>query len=133
MKEKDIPCTLFSERFEQVYFHLGIFCYLYFRSEGKGVSTEEFLAETQSCHTEEIINFLQTQELLAVHTDRLHLNVSLFFSLSIWDLLIRVEPWIQRLPGVAASVCDTEKQAYQTIKEFTQTHTLSDFYVGHLW
>ncbi|MCD8032519.1 MAG: hypothetical protein LUF85_17290 [Bacteroides sp.] len=58
MKEKDIPCTLFSERFEQVYSHLGTFSYLYFLSEGKGVSIDEFLTKTQYSDTEEIVGFL---------------------------------------------------------------------------
>ncbi|MCC8186246.1 MAG: hypothetical protein LIP08_01710 [Bacteroides sp.] len=133
MKEKDIPCTLFTERFEQVYSQLGTFSYLYFRSEGQGVSPEEFQANTQSCDTEEIIGFLQSQELLTTETARLHLNVPLFFSLSVWDLLIRVEPWIQQLPGEISPALSTEKQAYQAIREFTQTHTLSDSYVGHIW
>ncbi|MCD8079354.1 MAG: hypothetical protein LUF04_02760 [Bacteroides sp.] len=134
MKEKDIPCTLFSERFEQVYSQLGTFLSLYFLSEGKGVSIDEFLAETQYCDTEEIVCFLQGQEILIEEKDRLHLNVPLFFSLSVWDLLIRVEPWIRRLPVVNSAGLSTEKKAtYQAIREFTQTHALSDSYVRPIW
>jgi len=112
----------FSSWFQIVYDHLAIFSYMSASILYAGVKKTEYLAQTQliSPDTESVISLLTSNGIIDERVDLLFLNKNKFFQLSIWDLLVICEPWLQQgsPPGLPESD-DSFVEFFQSTKLFT--------------
>lgn len=112
--------VLFSERFQMVFEHLGVLSFMYVKRECRGIKYEDFINETRNYKTDtnNILCLLKKYELINERDGFLHLNRRKFFSLTMWDLLLLVEPWLNTTapPG--------EEANYSALKQFARSEKL---------
>ncbi|MCC8019570.1 MAG: hypothetical protein LIO85_07355 [Rikenellaceae bacterium] len=86
---------LFSERFQELYGYLGLFSYLYILCGGRGLHPDAVVAEPAAHRPDRsAVELLQRHGLLTEREGLLYLNRSMFYSLTVWDLLLIAEPWL---------------------------------------
>ncbi|MCD7969948.1 MAG: hypothetical protein LUF87_06300 [Alistipes sp.] len=111
---------LFSRRFQTIYEHLGTFSYLYFGGGCKGIDRDVFLFETAFYNTDTpyIITLLEKNSIVLERAGLLHINRRKFFSMTMWDLLLLTEPWLNgdAPPG--------EQTGYRALKQFARSEKL---------
>lgn len=121
---KDDNKILFSKRFEEVYRLLGTFSYMYAGIEGKGVEWEAFVNIIRSCKTTtcSLLCLLEDNGIVSIREGAMYLNRCRFYSMSVWDLLIIAEPWLENADP-------PDNGRYELLKSFTRSEPLSLSYI----
>gem|GEM_PF-6757229 len=122
---------LFSDRFQLIYQHLGVFGCMYVLRGNQGISKEEFLVETCLCPTglSAVLSTLMKYSIILRRKGLLHLNRKLFYNLTLWDLLLICEPWLIQPPsGTDEDACSTED--YRKFREFASGVNISQSYIS---
>jgi len=122
--------VLFSERFERIYHLLGTFGTIYVCGNGRSIGKEELLREGICCDAgdEETLHLLTTHHLLVECEGGFLLNESLFFRMTLWDLLVICEPWLSR-PPCGKSTDGRVAREYRKFREFGRCQNLSRTYL----
>ncbi len=88
---------LFSERFEEVFRLLGTFSYMYALTEGSGICLDALVTHSHSCKDiPSLVKLLEKSGIIYRRNGLLHLNVRLFYSMTVLDLLLLTDPWLDR-------------------------------------
>ncbi|MCC8036074.1 MAG: hypothetical protein LIO77_09130 [Rikenellaceae bacterium] len=87
---------LFSRRFQSIYEHLGTFSYLYIGNGCKGINRDAFVSDTAfyRTDTQSVLYLLENHQIIFRRDGLLHLNCRKFFHMTMWDLLLLAEPWL---------------------------------------
>jgi len=122
----------FTPWFDGIVRNLGLLSYLYIQEKGKGLERQRCIALTSgyTVTSSDILSFLEEHSLLEDRKGLLHLNCDLFFSLSLWDLLILAEPWLmQETPRFRDNCPKPDIPDVSAVRAFACSQNLSDFYI----
>ncbi|MCD8101330.1 MAG: hypothetical protein LUE26_01945 [Alistipes sp.] len=110
---------LFSRRFQTIYEYLGTFSYTYAGGGCKGIDKGAFLSETAFYNTDtlSILHLLEKNDIIFEREGLLHLHRR-FFSMTMWDLLLLSEPWLNgdAPPG--------EQSGHRALNQFARSEKL---------
>jgi len=123
--------VLFSERFHRLYHWLGLFGSLYARNPGSCVSREAYFREIRCWDSfdEQMLSLLITHHLLMECEGGFLLNESLFFGMTLWDLLLICEPWLSRPTCGSSGGGGSPADEYEALREFGRCQNLSRSYL----
>ncbi|MCD8032383.1 MAG: hypothetical protein LUF85_16560 [Bacteroides sp.] len=122
----------FTPRFDGIIRSLGLLSYMYVQGGGSGLERQQCmaLAKGHTMHSSDILSFLEDHLLLEDRQGLLHLNCDLFFSLSLWQLLILAEPWLlQETPRFCDNCPLPDIPDVSAIRAFACSQNLSEFYI----
>ncbi len=115
----------FSERYRRVYLHLGVFALWHVRRNNEGIEPGSFISEIGSVipGAHESIAFLLEHKLIVKKSDGLlYLNKWRFYSMSVWDLLLMAEPWLEQTPPTES------ERKHEEFKSLCRSEKLHDSY-----
>ncbi|MCD8103156.1 MAG: hypothetical protein LUE26_11415 [Alistipes sp.] len=118
---------LFSERFQELYDLLGVFSYIYVHDGSKGIAPETFSSASNYFKTNSsAFSLLKDNGILYQRDERLHLDRRRFYTMTVWDLLVIAEPWLEDKPELPEAVvrCDM-------LRNLGLAENLSMCYTGH--
>ncbi|MCC8036125.1 MAG: hypothetical protein LIO77_09390 [Rikenellaceae bacterium] len=116
---------LFSDRFQVIYDHLGVFSYIYVGNGCKGIDRQAYIAGARSDkrETQAVIELLEEHNILIEREGSLHLDLWRFHSMTVWDLLVIAESWL----GGGDTLPDADPR-YEPLKRFLRSENLSMTY-----
>ncbi len=115
---------LFSEKFQTIYDHLGLFSFLYILNGRRGIDPKSFMNQNRSYRsdTEEVLRLLRRAEIITERNGLFHLDTSKFYGMSVWDLLVLAEPWVE-------TGDDAPSESFPEVR-MLRTQNLSKSYMG---
>lgn len=113
---------LFSDRFQTVYELLGAFSYMYTVSGEKGIERNRFIAglPLREVDASPLLSLLETNNIIVGRGGKLHLGQEVFYSMTVWDLLIIAEPWLAQ-----GALSANRGRDYMEMERFGRSQKLS--------